>query len=118
MANKTTAELKTEVGELLRLIGPGGSLRAEDGTRITNKASSVYERLQDMELAFWAEASIPELVFDALAKVVAGELAAKYWRGNTALMNEYKQDLAEGLGELREIAARTHDSEPTRAVYY
>lgn len=116
---KTEAQLKTEVAELLRLVAPGQStLPSEHGTVIGNKYGDVFKELEDMGIAYWSQTSIPDVVFNPLAKVVAGECASKFWRGNIQLMAEYKQDREEGLTSLRRIAAKEYEGQPTRAVYY
>jgi hypothetical protein len=106
---KTSSDLATEVLLELRVIGEGETAEAEDVAIVKRKYSGLLEELRDDGKAFWSENSIPERVFQALARVVAGECANVFGK---------QYDSGSAFRRLITLAHRRSTAVPTRAEYF
>lgn len=107
--SKTANDLATEVLLELRVIGEGETAEAEDAAIVKRKYSGLLAELHDTNKAFWSEGSIPDRVFQALARVVAGECANVFGK---------QYDPGSAYKRLITLAQRRATDIPTRAEYF
>ena len=75
----TTAQVLQRVGEEMGIIRVGGTLRAEDNTRITAAYNEVYERLKKEGLATWASTGdVPTQLVPYFCEMVEEKLLKAY----------------------------------------
>lgn len=74
--SRTAQDLAVEVLRELRIVRrQGGIPNAADVDTVKRRHAGIHEELQDRGKVWWELDAIPERVFPALARVVAGECA-------------------------------------------
>ena len=88
---------------------------ADDIAFVKVRYTALYQALEDDDLTFWDEASIPERVFVPLTKLVAFEVRQPFGRTDYDL-RDYNGRMP--VQSLAALAADTDNTFPTKAVYF
>lgn len=108
---RTVTDLATAVLRRLRVIGSSDTPGPARAAMVTTFYADHFQELEDDEIAFWDEASIPERAFTALVDLVAGRLAPSFGLS--------RADLEEsGERRLRRLAAESSDGAPIAGEFY
>lgn len=113
---KSQADLQTKVARLLNLAAQNAALSADNAARITEMIETCFAELEEMEIAYWELASIPESVFNAFATYVAATAQAEFPSTNGDGATLFSREGA--LVELVRLTARKWSGRPTRAVQF
>ena len=124
---KTATETVTEALRMLGVVAIDEAATADDRTRCKDHLDSIYSTLTDTEaLALdWTVETVPDGVFLALARAVAGSVASTYGRAQraqeAAVMIDPRKSLYEiGMDGVRAYEGRKmhHQNTPTVATYF
>jgi hypothetical protein len=107
---RTATELATAVLKELRVIRRNdAAASAADSTFVTDKYYDLLQELESQEVAYWEYDDIPNEVFTALVKAVAGECAQ-------AFGTEY--DASDAFRRLCVLSGEKATGLPTPAEYF
>jgi hypothetical protein len=107
----------------LGVIAEDETPSAAQASYVISKYNRVLERWRDEGLVFWDNATsnateqIPEEVFDAVAKMLSGEVYRQFGfsEEKVARRNGMTMTVSElGYKELRAILSKRHENEPVR----
>ena len=97
---RTATELVNEALAILGVLSPGQATDPEDFDLVNNTLDSIFRKLAALEVCYVADANnIPGAWFQSLAKIVAGEVAAKFG----SRPDDYQQLVMAGLGGVQGI---------------
>ena len=112
----TNTQLYTLVGEELGLISGNEALSADDTDKISRRAAKVRAWLIEESLLSWVDDSIPDAAALPYAKIVAGQCAEQFGRGQGSENPYLDGDV--GFRLLERYASQRSAKEPVKAVFY
>lgn len=106
IGNKTTTDLAKSVLLKLGVIRAEGTPKSVDADFVKNTYSLKFLELENEGLVYWEEATIPDLVFLSLIKIMASECGAEFG------IERDEGLMADGIDSLRKIQTRKTTDEP------
>lgn len=124
------AKTKNQLVEraLLRIgvLDAGESPSAEDNVYVGGEYDALRAKWQDRGLCYWPNTNattseIPDVVFDAVANILAGAIAPAFGEAEPVIPDENGSPMpisAIGYRDLKRHIYKRSSGEPTRAVFY
>ena len=124
---RTKADLATAALRKLRVISAQETPRAADSEIVENAYADRLEVWREDGLVYWPNttrttAEIPAVVFDALANILAEQMAGEFGKEIPTLTDPHNGRQmscgTKGMRELKRHLAKGPSGEPARATYY
>jgi hypothetical protein len=116
MTTSTIAELVRDVLIDLNVIRAEGSPTAIDAKLVSDTYAMKFLELEDAGLTYWPVATIPDLVYLSLVKIIAAEVSGAFGYSNADPSINVK--MMDGMDRLYKIQARKSADEPVEIQSY
>jgi hypothetical protein len=109
MTDRTVEDLAKAVMVALRVGRPDADPTPEQATQVEDAYDGIYAELQLLDVAFWAQSTIPALVWRPIVRMVAQEIAPDFGKQYVA---------GDALQRIYVAAAKPWSKKRVRALYY